>query len=42
MKYNTDTVHLYVDILLNEMEKAFIMDVKMYTYELRPCPCNNA
>lgn len=42
MMYNTNTVHLYVDVLLNEMEKAFIMYVKMYTYELIRCPCNNA
>lgn len=34
MVYNLDIVHLCVDVLLKEMEKAFIMYVKMYTYEL--------
>lgn len=42
MMCNTDTVHLYGDVLLNEMDKAITMYVKMYTYKLRPCPCNNA
>lgn len=41
MMYNTDTVHPYVDVLLNDMEKAFVTYVQMYTYKLSPCPCNN-